>query len=91
MARGWDSDTLAGSKRVDVLVHVRRLGFHRRLSPLAAAAEQTRAAAATSSTAIPEKSIAVLPFENLSANQDNAFFTDGVQNARPAFVLHHAL
>ncbi len=28
---------------------------------------------------IPEKSIAVLPFENLSANQENAFFTDGVQ------------
>src|SRR5437773_3067257 len=27
----------------------------------------------------PEKSIAVLPFENLSANQENAFFTDGVQ------------
>src|SRR2546423_5381831 len=28
---------------------------------------------------IPGKSIAVLPFENLSANQENAFFTDGVQ------------
>ncbi len=37
---------------------------------------------ATSGTAasIPEKSIAVLPFENLSANQENAFFTDGVQD-----------
>jgi class 3 adenylate cyclase len=34
----------------------------------------------TSLTAIPEKSIAVLPFENLSANQENAFFTDGVQD-----------
>jgi len=31
-------------------------------------------------TSIPEKSIAVLPFENLSANQENAFFTDGVQD-----------
>jgi serine/threonine protein kinase len=31
-------------------------------------------------TAIPEKSIAVLPFENLSRDPDNAFFTDGVQN-----------
>src|SRR6266516_1960363 len=29
---------------------------------------------------IPEKSIAVLPFENLSAEQENAFFTDGVQD-----------
>jgi serine/threonine protein kinase/tetratricopeptide (TPR) repeat protein len=28
----------------------------------------------------PEKSIAVLPFENLSANQDNSFFADGVQD-----------
>src|SRR5438445_4439646 len=33
-----------------------------------------------SASAVPEKSIAVLPFENLSANQDNAFFTDGVQD-----------
>ena len=29
---------------------------------------------------IPEKSIAVLPFDNLSANQETAFFTDGVQD-----------
>ena len=28
---------------------------------------------------IPEKSIAVLPFVNLSANQENAYFADGVQ------------
>jgi len=32
------------------------------------------------SKAIPERSIAVLPFENLSANQENAFFSDGVQD-----------
>jgi TolB-like protein/class 3 adenylate cyclase/Tfp pilus assembly protein PilF len=29
---------------------------------------------------IPAKSIAVLPFENLSRDPDNAFFTDGVQD-----------
>src|SRR5690242_10625623 len=29
---------------------------------------------------IPEKSIAILPFENLSRDPDNAFFTDGVQD-----------
>jgi len=29
---------------------------------------------------LPEKSIAVLPFENLSRDPDNAFFTDGVQD-----------
>ncbi len=35
-------------------------------------------AAATPS--IPAKSVAVLPFENLSRDPDNAFFTDGVQD-----------
>jgi TolB-like protein len=30
--------------------------------------------------AIPDKSIAVLPFENLSAHPDNAYFADGVQD-----------
>jgi TolB-like protein len=29
---------------------------------------------------LPEKSIAVLPFENLSTDKDNAFFADGVQD-----------
>ena len=31
-------------------------------------------------TELPAKSIAVLPFENLSRDPDNAFFTDGVQD-----------
>ena len=31
-------------------------------------------------TVASEKSVAVLPFENLSADKENAFFTDGVQN-----------
>jgi len=31
-------------------------------------------------SSIPEKSIAVLPFDNLSTNQETAFFTDGVQD-----------
>jgi TolB-like protein/Flp pilus assembly protein TadD len=34
----------------------------------------------TPATAIAEKSIAVLPFENLSEEKANAFFADGVQN-----------
>ena len=33
-----------------------------------------------SASAIVDKSIAVLPFENLSRDPDNAFFTDGVQD-----------
>src|SRR5947208_1844265 len=32
------------------------------------------------STLPPEKSIAVLPFENLSRNPDNAYFTEGIQD-----------
>ena len=34
----------------------------------------------SAATSIPEKSIAVLPFENLSAQKENAYFTDGVQD-----------
>jgi TolB-like protein/Tfp pilus assembly protein PilF len=34
----------------------------------------------SSALAIGEKSIAVLPFENLSSDKDNAYFTDGVQD-----------
>jgi TolB-like protein/Flp pilus assembly protein TadD len=37
-------------------------------------------AGARPSTPIPEKSIAVLPFENFSDDKQNAFFADGVQD-----------
>jgi len=41
-----------------------------------------RSAAATTKTlaSLPEKSIAVLPFENMSAEKDEAFFADGIQD-----------
>jgi TolB-like protein/Flp pilus assembly protein TadD len=35
---------------------------------------------AAKALAVPEKSIAVLPFQNLSKNEENAFFADGVQD-----------
>jgi TolB-like protein len=37
-------------------------------------------ASTSSAAAIPEKSIAVLPFENLSRDPDNAFFASGIQD-----------
>jgi TolB-like protein/Tfp pilus assembly protein PilF len=44
-------------------------------------APPTRVARALSAlAAIPEKSIAVLPFENLSNEKENAYFADGVQD-----------
>src|SRR5213592_451783 len=36
--------------------------------------------AATSSSAVPEKSIAVLPFENRSQDKDDSYFADGIQD-----------
>jgi TolB-like protein/Tfp pilus assembly protein PilF len=50
-----------------------------KLSPQAGTAKQPITSFETESV-VPEKSIAVLPFENLSAEQENAFFTDGVQD-----------
>src|SRR5206468_8484398 len=40
----------------------------------------TAASAALGAASIPEKRVAVLPFENMSRDPDNAFFTDGVQD-----------
>jgi TolB-like protein/Tfp pilus assembly protein PilF len=39
-----------------------------------------RHAVGTSATASDSKSIAVLPFENLSSSEENAFFADGIQD-----------
>jgi TolB-like protein/class 3 adenylate cyclase/Tfp pilus assembly protein PilF len=53
-------------------------GFY--LSSHRPASTAPSSATAPATVAIPEKSIAVLPFENLSRDPDNAFFTDGVQD-----------
>src|SRR5881296_3837011 len=49
--------------------------------PLGVMIWRTESERSTASNATPpEKSIAVLPFSNLSKEQENAFFTDGVQD-----------
>jgi TolB-like protein/class 3 adenylate cyclase len=40
----------------------------------------TRGSSTPMATVVSEKSIAVLPFENLSEEKENAYFTDGVQD-----------
>lgn len=42
--------------------------------------DAARAAAPSRAAPIPEKSIAVLPFENLSDDQQNTYFADGIQD-----------
>ncbi|HVF72327.1 MAG TPA: adenylate/guanylate cyclase domain-containing protein [Chthoniobacterales bacterium] len=51
--------------------------FHR---ALVQPTETAVASSSASAPAVTEKSIAVLPFENLSANQETGFFTDGVHD-----------
>jgi serine/threonine protein kinase/tetratricopeptide (TPR) repeat protein len=51
------------------------LGVFRPARPKAGAV-----APVSTATAIPEKSIAVLPFENLSEEKANAYFADGIQD-----------
>ena len=48
--------------------------------PRKTASPPAATAASSAAAEIPAKSIAVLPFENLSRDPDNAFFTEGVQD-----------
>src|SRR5436189_1654792 len=54
--------------------------FFHRATPTTTGAPVPGATAASALVAIPEKSIAVLPFENLSDEKENAYFADGVQD-----------
>ncbi|MEY2492735.1 MAG: hypothetical protein QOH24_1686 [Verrucomicrobiota bacterium] len=54
--------------------------FSQRSGPRQSISTATPGPSTTAVPAIPEKSIAVLPFENFSADKENAFFADGVQD-----------
>ena len=62
---------------VSVAVIAAGLLAHQFLRPKSATAP---ASGETGPSAIPQKSIAVLPFDNLSRDPDNAFFAEGVQD-----------
>jgi TolB-like protein/class 3 adenylate cyclase len=49
-------------------------------TPRSASEQLRRDGQSEAATTIPQKSIAVLPFENLSESKENAFFADGVQD-----------
>jgi TolB-like protein/class 3 adenylate cyclase/Flp pilus assembly protein TadD len=63
-----------------VALVVSSLIFFNRTLPLRTTVPPPEAASTSALAAIPEKSIAVLPFENLSNEKGNAYFADGVQD-----------
>ena len=65
-------DPLRGDPRFEQLVEQAK-------QPVALGASASAVPGRGNITPAPEKSIAVLPFENLSRDPDNAFFTDGIQ------------
>jgi len=54
--------------------------FHHRTPQQANTAATSASPSAPAVAAVPEKSLAVLPFENLSEDKANQFFTNGVQD-----------
>src|SRR5438046_23398 len=63
-----------------VALVISSLVFFHQASPSAIISTRPETTATSWPTAVPEKSIAVLPFENLSDEKENAYFADGVQD-----------
>ena len=63
-----------------VALVISSLIFFNRAPPTTTKTPLPSATAASALATIPEKSIAILPFENLSEAKENAYFADGVQD-----------
>jgi TolB-like protein/class 3 adenylate cyclase/Flp pilus assembly protein TadD len=63
-----------------VALVISSLIFFHRTSPPPITSTHLETTATSQPTAIPQKSIAVLPFENLSDDKENAYFAGGVQD-----------
>ncbi len=78
---GWPKLAVVMALLVSAVVLViSSLIFFHRTSPSQTISAGPETAPISWPTAIPEKSIAVLPFENLSDKKENAYFADGVQD-----------
>jgi TolB-like protein/class 3 adenylate cyclase/Tfp pilus assembly protein PilF len=79
-APGWPRIVLVALLVSAIALAISSLIFFHQASPPTTTAPAPGATAASALAAIPEKSIAVLPFENLSDEKENAYFADGVQD-----------
>ena len=86
-SRGWmvglTSLLLVAGVAIGAFLLSRRsseVGTDRRAVRSATSTEGRPGPAAAGSLPVPEKSIAVLPFENLSEDKANAYFADGIQD-----------
>src|SRR5438552_365887 len=78
---GWPKIALVVALIVSaVALVISSLILFLRASPLRTTVPAPEAATTSALAAVPEKSIAVLPFENLSDKKENAYFADGVQD-----------
>jgi TolB-like protein/class 3 adenylate cyclase/Tfp pilus assembly protein PilF len=78
---GWPRIALLATLLLSaVALVISFLIFFHRTSPSPTTSTRPETTAAGGPAAVPRKSIAVLPFENLSDEKENAYFADGVQD-----------